>query len=306
MKSLLPAAEFILYNDVVHFIGQYSLTITASILGTVACVILFISVTQPLYTARTEIIIDPKMPQLLRDQTSGISLSMDNSQVESQIAVLRSEKIAEAVVSNLKLMDDREFQPSTGGLFRFLMRFVGWPYPVNTGATDHERKRAAIWVFEEGLDVGRVGLSYAIEILFSSNDPDKAARIANAVTDAYVRDQLDSKSQTSRQGSEWLEQRINQLRQQMNAAAEKVQRYKATHDYRIARMPLRNPAEAQVPPPATAGVEDHPAQPNSVASRITAHETSLEELKSTASTYRRIYESYLQAFTDPFNGNPSL
>ena len=112
VESLVPAAEFVSYSDVVHFIRQYSLTIATSIFITVACVILFISVTQPIYTARTEIIIDPKMPQLLREQTSGVSLSLDNSQVESQIAVLRSEKIAEAVVSNLKLMDDREFQPS--------------------------------------------------------------------------------------------------------------------------------------------------------------------------------------------------
>lgn len=298
VESLVPRAEFVSYSDVVHFIRQYSLTIATSIFITVACVILFISVTQPIYTARTEIIIDPKMPQLLREQTSGVSLSLDNSQVESQIAVLRSEKIAEAVVSNLKLMDDREFQPSKGGLFRFLMRFLGWPYPVNSGATDLERKRAAIGVFEEGLDVSRVGLSYAIEILYSSNDPDKAARIANAVTDAYVRDQLDSKSQTSRQGSEWLEQRIDQLRQQMNAAAEQVQRYKATHDYRIARRALPDGAAAQVSSPATAGAESSSPLPSSAKSGAIRRERSLEELESTAVTYRRIYESYLQAFTE--------
>ena len=279
VESLVPRAEFVSYSDVVHFIRQYSLTIATSIFITVACVILFISVTQPIYTARTEIIIDPKMPQLLREQTSGVSLSLDNSQVESQIAVLRSEKIAEAVVSNLKLMDDREFQPSKGGLFRFLMRFIGWPYPVNSGATDLERKRAAIGVFEEGLDVSRVGLSYAIEILYSSNDPDKAARIANAVTDAYVRDQLDSKSQTSRQGSEWLEQRIDQLRQQMNAAAEQVQRYKATHDYRIARRALPDGAAAQVSSPATAGAESSSPLPSSAKSGAIRRERSLEELE---------------------------
>ena len=298
VESLVPQAEFVSYNDIIHFIRRYSLTIAASILATLVGVILYISMTQPLYTARTEIIIDPKMPQLLREQTGGISISMDNSQVESQIAVLRSEKIAEAVVGNLKLMDDREFQPSKGGLFRFLMRFIGWPYPVNTAATDLERKRAAIGVFEQGLDVSRVGLSYAIEILFSSNDPDKAARIANAVTEAYVRDQLDSKSQTSRQGSEWLEQRIDQLRQQMNAAAEQVQRYKATHDYRIARTPISRQAELQVPSAPTAGLNNNPVRPNSLTPGVTRHESGLEELESTASTYRRIYESYLQAFTE--------
>jgi len=116
-------------------------------------------------------------------------------------------------------------------------------------------------------------------IFAGQRDPDKAALIANTITDAYVRDQPDTKALAARQGSGWLEERIDRLRGQMNSAAQNMQRYKATHDYRITRGGgggARGAAQAA------------PSEP----------EARLEELESTAATYRRIYESYLV-------GNPS-
>jgi len=289
---------FISYDDVFRLVRQYFATIAFSIIATLAIVVGYVSVAEPVYKARTEIIIDPKMPQVLREQTGEISFSMDTAQVESQIAVLRSERIADTVVERLNLMSDPEFEPRKGGLSNFIRRLLGWHDPAAGPDSELAKKRAAISAFENGLDVGRVGMSYAIEIYFSSNDPAKAAKIANAVTEAYVNDQLESKAQTSRQGSEWLEERIDQLRAQMNIASKKVQLYKASHDYRIIRRPAPELPNGSPAAPAPAGVanESHPL--NSPTAASPPPENSLEELESTAATYRRIYESYLQAFTE--------
>jgi capsular exopolysaccharide synthesis family protein len=93
------------------------------------------------------------------------------------------------------------------------------------------------------------------------------------VANAYVRDQVDTKAQTARQASEWLEERISQLRTQLNAATHKVQEFRLRHDYRIAR---------------------NPQQPNDGTDAAPQH--TLEELETSAESYRKIYESYLQAF----------
>lgn len=295
LHSATQQSGFISYSDIFRLVSHYAGTIILSIGVTLAGVIAYVMVTEPVFRARTEIIIDPKMPQMLREQTGEISFSMDTAQVESQMAVLRSEKIAAAVVDRLNLMNDPEFEPRRWSLWVAIADRLGWHKPVVTAETQLARRRAAIQALGDGLDVGRVGMSYVIEIYFGSNDPAKAAKIANAVTAAYVDDQLESKAQTSRQGSEWLEERIDQLREQMNEAAEKVQLFKATHDYRIVRKPAANdlgdlsePIDRKNGSAVQAGGQDGAHEP----------ENSLEELESTAATYRRIYESYLQAFTE--------
>lgn len=274
------APEFVNLGDVAAFIKQHLPAILMTLVAGLVLAIAYVATAQPIFTARAEIIIDPKMTQLTRQQMGDISFSLDNAQVESQIAVIRSEKISQTVVSKLELVKDPEFQKSSGWLAS-LQELLGNALgrKVQGPGTDADIDRTAVVIFEDGLEVRRIGLSYAIEILYSSRDPDKAARIANEITEAYVRDQLDTKALAARQGSEWLEERIDQLRGQMNAAAQAVQRYKATHDYRITRKFGDTAAGAAETPP-------------------TGREASLEELESTAATYRRIYESYLQAFTE--------
>ena len=76
--------------------------------------------------------------------------------------------------------------------------------------------------------------SYVIEISYSSRNPQTAARYANATADAYIEDQLTTRSEAARQGSQWLEERIDQLRTQLNVASLTAQEVKAKRDYRLA------------------------------------------------------------------------
>ena len=64
----------------------------------------------------------------------------------------------------------------------------------------------------------RVGLTYVMNIGFQSQDPDKAARIANAIADAYITDQLEAKYQATRRASVWLQDRLGELGSQASAA----------------------------------------------------------------------------------------
>ena len=81
------------------------------------------------------------------------------------------------------------------------------------------------------LKVARLGRSYIEQIAFTSLDPDKAARIANAFADAYIEDQLQAKFEATRRASIWLEQRIGELRQQASDAFKEVQDFKSQTRY---------------------------------------------------------------------------
>ena len=73
-------------------------------------------------------------------------------------------------------------------------------------------------------------MTYVIEIEFQSTDPDRAAEIANAVADQFIRDQMDAKYQTIGKATDWLQDRLNQLRAQASAAEYAVVEYKTKHN----------------------------------------------------------------------------
>lgn len=273
--------EFIGYADLVSFVRCHVWTVVCSLIAALVGALVYVFMADPIFTAKSQILIDPKLPQLLREQSGEVNFSLDNAQVESEIAVLRSEKIAGIVINELGLNNDSEFKDQKPS---FLTTLLSSLFGQNgTGMTEFVRSRRAITAFEVGLDVRRTGQSYAIEIAFSSKDPDRAARVANATAEAYIRDRIETKSETARLGSEWLEHRLAQLRAQLNTATQAAQEFRAKHDYRIrARTdkgtePVRQPTDNLLPSPG----EDY----------------TLEELETTAETYRKIYESYLQSFT---------
>ena len=242
----------------------------------------YVSTAVPIFTAKAQLLIDSKIPSTLREQTDG-AFSLDTPQVESQMALLRSEQIAEKIVKELDLVNDPDFKmgPESVGLRAKLKFWRAPPAPP----FEFEQIRHAIGVLQAGMDVRRVGVSYAIDITFSSRDAEKAALIANEFAERFLQDQLSTRAQAARQGSEWLEERIDELRKQMNTAALTVQEFKAKRDYRILGRRDRN-SDADNPAPSAEG------------SGAVGERNTLEELESRAHTYRKIYESYLQAYAE--------
>ena len=115
----------------------------------------------------------------------------DSAAVESQAEILKSEKIALAVIEKLHLTEDPDFV-KPGRLADLFAKLVG---SVPRPQSQSETTRRVAETFARRLDVKRVGLSYIIEVGFSASDPKRAAQIANAVADAYMADQLGGKSE---------------------------------------------------------------------------------------------------------------
>lgn len=293
----MPAAdqEFIGISDIVGFLRRYAGTIAAMLAAALLIGLFYVSTTDSTYTASTQILIEPRVSQHLQD-AGEVNLSLDTAQVESQIAVMQSEKIATMVIDQLRLLDDPDFNRpqklpllqrfrrieasfvealglQNKGWFAWLQRHFGFLLPdAPANPSEYEKSRLAMLTFRGGLDVRRVGVSYAIDISFTSLNAEAAARIANATADAFVREQLETKSDAAKQGGAWLETRLEQLRDQMNKAMAKAQEFRSRHDYSVGDEAGAKGGESGVP--------------------------TLEELETTAETYQKMYESFLQAYTN--------
>jgi uncharacterized protein involved in exopolysaccharide biosynthesis len=249
--------------DLVDFIVR-SLRLVAITVGLALTVaVIYVLMAKPIFTARAQLLINVQQPALFREQLNETRLLQDRSEIQNQIAILESEQIAMIVAKNLHLL------PASTEL--------------DAGSSaDMLAVRNAVIAVQQGLEVRRARDSYVIEIYYNSHDREAAARFANAMADAYIEDQLTTRAEAARQGTQWLEERIDRLRTQMNIASLKAQEVRAKRDYRLApKVDL-----------------DISALDKSDAGAAKVPQNTLEELESTAQTYRKVYESYLQAHTE--------
>ncbi|QRG05910.1 polysaccharide biosynthesis tyrosine autokinase [Xanthobacter dioxanivorans] len=185
----------------------------------------------PQYTASAELLIDTQQNRGLDilPQLGGV---LDSGMVDSQVQILMSERIAKAVIKELKLVEQakEEMSKREGS---FLSRTLGVVLPFlfkSDVASDYELERRQISTFLRELKVKRVGPSYVISIDFRSPNATHAADVANQVAEAYIVDQLESKYQATRRASVWLQDRINELRDQALSADRAVQDFKAKNN----------------------------------------------------------------------------
>ena len=225
---------------------------------------LHLAVTPAVYTATAVLVPDTKRAPPSPAEIASETL-IDPAVLESQVETLKSEAIAATVINKLKLWSDPEFVGTGPGWFR-----AGWPPWARWTARTHPRQavnqRTALASFKRQLRVLRAGRSYITEISFSSRDPNKAATIANEVAEAYIQDQLGAKFFQAQRAASWMQQRIDDLRQQADTAARALEAFRAAHPR----------------PWADSGREDE-------SGRLLA--AKLRELEASAQTQRALYDS---------------
>jgi capsular exopolysaccharide synthesis family protein len=311
--------DYISFLDISRFVRRNRMLIFGCLAVALALAAFYLTTAQRTFTARAQILIDPNATELVRDTNPGAQgRSLDTAQVEGQIALLRSESLAYSVIGKLKLLDDAEFHAQPPSFFRQLLALaktvlvLGEPEsPVpEASSPEYARQRTALDIFLANLDVRRVGTSYAIDITYTSPDPEKAALIANTAAESYIDDQRKNMSRAAQQSSEWLEARLYQLRSQLNTAARQLELFRAGREIR----PLDQRRDVATPPPAAPGTPGAGASDVGARDRGTAAPTqrdtvsrgsvsppgeiTLAELESTTESYRKIYEAYQQAFTE--------
>jgi exopolysaccharide transport family protein len=187
----------------------------------------YLAVQPPRYTAQTDMIIDTKRVTWTQSELATENRTVEDASVESEIETTKSEKVALNVARRLRLTEDPEFIGAGSGLKGRLYELVGLSSATDPGPSNEEISRRVLGTLKDNLRVTRLGRSYIEQIAYTSLDPDKAARIANAFADAYIEDQLQAKFEATHRASVWLEQRIGELRQQASDAYKAVQDFKS-------------------------------------------------------------------------------
>ncbi|MCV0381373.1 Wzz/FepE/Etk N-terminal domain-containing protein [Nitratireductor sp.] len=182
----------------------------------------------PQYRAQTRLLIETRESIYTRPQGvgDGDRPILDGEGVTSQVELITSTEILDTVARDLNLANRKEFSGSGGSLVSRILVMVGLKSAPVEGTAEEKVLRA----FRERLTVYRVENSRVIVIEFSSEDPQLAAEVPNAVANAYVAMQSDAKLQSNTSATQWLEPEIEDLRERVKQAEARVAEYRAQSD----------------------------------------------------------------------------
>lgn len=211
---------------------QYVLILFVMALGGAASLI-YLQVTPPTYTGQVKVLFGNPKPQFGQQQTILADSPLDLAQLESQLQILKSKAVLAAVVNQLKLAEDPDYSPTANPLRRLVVRakaLFGLGGASAGQASSEYDLDDLVGILEDRLLMGRLGFSNVIEIRYNSSNPRQAARVANAVANTYIVDQLNAKFEANRTATTWLHERLRDLGQQALIAERAVNAFRSQNN----------------------------------------------------------------------------
>ncbi|TYO90573.1 GumC family protein [Oceanicella actignis] len=201
----------------------------------------------PYYEAVAKVMLDTSENQVIDLQAVAGGLSSDYEMINTQIEVLQSRALLGRVVDKLGLENDPEFNPdlapdesgplsaaldaaraALGGLKRLLREEEAPPAAAaDEFGPEFMRRQTAIDLLQGAMSAVNIDGSYVFEISVWTEDPVKSARIANAIAEQYILDQLEVKFEATRKATEWLSARVAELKEQLERAEAAVKDFSA-------------------------------------------------------------------------------
>ena len=222
-------------DNIVAILRRRALLIGAALAAMLVVGLAYLVTTKPMFDSTALVYLDVENAQVIGgndSNASGMPPSLSDVDVNSQLQIIKSEKIALAVIDQLGIKDADEFMRPQNmiaqlaqrglGIIRSMVRLGPPPAAVEEAGVP----RSVVEAFGKRLSVDRVADTFVIAIGFTSEDKQRAADVANAVSNAYLEEKLDARYESVRRASTWLEGRLAELREKAVASDQLVEQYK--------------------------------------------------------------------------------
>ncbi|WP_213288944.1 AAA family ATPase [Bradyrhizobium sp. sGM-13] len=191
-----------------------------------------------LYTATSTVLVDPRRANVVETNQSVLSnFGTDDATIESQTLLIQSVAILVRVVGKLKLTEDAEFKPKPGLLdpIKRLFSMFSSSGPSDGASAEDAARARSVEILQRRMKVTRQGTTFLVDIAVSSESPQKAATIANAVADAYFDEQVRAKHDATRIAANWLNGQIDELKSRVVASEKAVEDYRSANNLMVSQ-----------------------------------------------------------------------
>ncbi len=207
---------------------QWPLILGITGIGT-ALVLAYVLTASPRFTANARILMDTRQAQILDKQAASTGSSLiDSGLVESQLELLTSDNLLASVARNQNLVDDAEFNTNDGGLLDTVLSYLS--FGGSAPPSEEQRIQKVVEAMKRSMKVDRLGTTYVLSVGYTARSAAKAARLANAIADAYIIGGLEAKYASTRRAGQWLQARSVELRDEATRADRAVQTFRAQNN----------------------------------------------------------------------------
>ncbi|MFT7260881.1 MAG: succinoglycan biosynthesis transport protein ExoP [Glaciecola sp.] len=191
--------------------------------------------TKPIYNATAKILADPYQPNSNTEERS-IASSMVFLFFETQYEIIQSRAIAEQVVDNLELLKrlrqetkepEKSFVKDIKDFIKVtISEILGEELEEIIPLTDSELRILLANEIAENVEVTGGRQNQFITINYKSEDPQLAADIINAVSNAYIEFGLTNRLNAVKTRQSWLMAQYEQLKRNLEASEQQVNKYR--------------------------------------------------------------------------------
>jgi len=243
-------AEMMVEKFLTFSLRNWKIVLTGTAVS-ILLAIVFIMTAVPVYVASTQILLDTRRERANSIDRSVLDFNYDAVGLENMMTILQSSSLINRVVKQQKLDEDPEFNADLTGssssllsnLYGFISKQLSADPKSNAPRAQSTQDEAdisgVVEAFKAALTVERSPRTYVVVVSVKSTSPEKAAKLANAVADAFAVDALDARLESARRASSWLSERLSQLKIQLRDSEEAVSRFRSENNLvRAANMTL--------------------------------------------------------------------
>jgi uncharacterized protein involved in exopolysaccharide biosynthesis/Mrp family chromosome partitioning ATPase len=185
----------------------------------------------PKYSATAQLYIDPRELQLVDRELTPRSQDISGLAmvVESQARVITSNNVLLQVIEDNHLERDPEFGGDTKSLMATLLGLFG--IEIHSPGEVKLGQMSALEALNRHISVKKTDRTFIVDIDVWSNDPAKAAMLANAVSNAYLEESKNSQSTAARRATTDLSGRLKELQERLRTAENTLAVYKAQNNF---------------------------------------------------------------------------
>ncbi|MGI4766066.1 MAG: hypothetical protein ACRYGP_13555 [Janthinobacterium lividum] len=211
----------IVFRTAIASIWRVKLFLAIWVAVCVGVALIYASSMQSSYVASASLLLEARrQTTMTSSQEAGLINTLDIPLAESQLEVIRSERLLAYVFDSLNLLSSSDLNTSQPSFYSRFIAGIGaltGKYQVN-GANLDEKRELAFANFRDRINVRRIGVSYVVEVSYTSGDPTLARRVANAIASAYLAQSLAFKADAARNGADFLQSRVNALTEEVRSA----------------------------------------------------------------------------------------
>src|SRR5271156_4919703 len=178
--------------------------------------LLVVQVITPRYQSESRVIVEGRDNIFLRPEADKDLMdrnAVDQESVTSQAQLILSRDLAKDVIAKLKLNELPEFDSTLGGVSP-VKAVLGMLGIIKNPASMTPEERV-LEAYYDRLTVFPVEKSRVIVIGFLSENPELAARVANAIADGYLKRLQEATQDQARSAGTWLSGEIEQMRKKV-------------------------------------------------------------------------------------------